>query len=72
MPSQLLLSTATASPRQRRTAVLVAMIVLAGFLAAAPFAQVKLARFPGAILIQNTLTLLNDTLTAAVLFANMR
>ena len=48
------------------------MIVLAGFLAAAPFAQVKLARFPGAILIQNTLTLLNDTLTAAVLFANMR
>jgi signal transduction histidine kinase len=66
--SQLLLSTATASPRQRRTALLVGIIVLGGFLATAPFAQVKLARFPGTILIQNTLTLLNDTLTAAVLF----
>jgi signal transduction histidine kinase len=68
VPSPTLLSAATASPRQRRTAFLVAMIVLAGLLTTVPFAQIKLARFPGAILIQNTLTFLNDTLTAAVLF----
>jgi hypothetical protein len=42
--------------------------VLAGFIATAPIAQVKLARFPAVIPVQNTITFLNDTLTAILLF----
>jgi signal transduction histidine kinase len=65
--SRILLSTSIASPRQRHSAIVVGMIVLAGFIATIPFAQIKLARFPGIIFIQNTLTLSNDTLTASLL-----
>ena len=70
MHYEVLLSAAPASPRQRHAALLVGIIVLAAFTATVPIAQVGLPRFPGIILIQNTLTFLNDTLTAVLLFGH--
>jgi signal transduction histidine kinase len=65
---EILLSTLRASPRRRHIAFVVAMIVFAAFIAVIPIAQVKLARFPVIIPIVNTITFLNDTLTAILLF----
>ena len=65
----ILLSAAGASTGQRRAAFIVSLIVLAGFITTVPIAQVNLARFPGIILIQNTLAFVNDALTACLLFA---
>jgi len=70
MDDEVLLSGGRASTRQRHAALLVAIVVLAAFIATAPIAQVRLPRFPGIILIQNTLTFLNDTLTAVLLFGH--
>jgi two-component system, sensor histidine kinase and response regulator len=65
----ILLSAAGASTGQRRAAFIVSLIVFAGFITTVPIAQVNLARFPGIILIQNTLAFVNDALTACLLFA---
>jgi two-component system, sensor histidine kinase and response regulator len=64
----ILLSAARASPSQRRTAVIVGLIVLVAFVATAPIAQVKLVSFPGTILLQNSLAFLSDAITASLLF----
>src|SRR4051794_37629371 len=63
-----LLSAARASRGQRRAAIFFGLLVFGVFIATAPIAHTKLARFPGIILIQNTLAFVNDALTASLLF----
>lgn len=64
----LLLSSAPASPGHRRTAVVVGLLILVAFIATVPIAQRELVRFPGIILIQNTIAFLSDAITASLLF----
>jgi signal transduction histidine kinase len=63
-----LLSALPASAGQRRTAVTSSLFLLAAFLAALPFARIGWFRFPAFILVQQSLLLANDLITAAVLF----
>jgi signal transduction histidine kinase len=52
----------------RRGALAASLVLLAGFLAALPFAQIAWVPIPAFIPIQQTLLLANDLITAAVLF----
>ena len=63
-----LLSAAPAAAGQRRAAILLGALALAAFIATVPIAQLKFPRFPGIILIANTLAFVNDAVTAALLF----
>jgi signal transduction histidine kinase len=64
----ILLSEIPASPGQRRRALAVSVLLFAGFLGILPFARVAWVPFPAFILIQQTLLLANDLITAALLF----
>ena len=74
MPSELtddprvFLSTLPAGPRQRRLALAVVLISAATFFAAAPFAQLQLAAVPAFIPIIASTLVINDLITAALLF----
>jgi two-component system sensor histidine kinase/response regulator len=69
-PSYLLNHPAGAAERRRALAVLLASAVLFGALA--PFAQVKLAPLPAFIPIYETALVVNDTITAVLLFGQYR
>jgi signal transduction histidine kinase len=64
VPPSLLPATAT----QRRVALAVCILLLAVFLATLPFARIRWVSFPGFVLIQKTLMLVSDLITAALLF----
>jgi signal transduction histidine kinase len=66
--SPLLLSVLPPSTSHRRGALAASLVLLAGFLAALPFAQIAWVPIPAFVLIQQTLLLSNDLITAAVLF----
>jgi len=66
--SPLLLSVLAPGTSHRRGALAASLVLLAGFLAALPFAQIAWAPIPAFVLIQQTLLLANDLITAAVLF----
>jgi signal transduction histidine kinase len=74
MPSELtherrvFLSTLPAGPRQRRLALAVVLVSVAIFFAAAPFAQLQLAALPAFIPIIASTLVINDLITAALLF----
>jgi signal transduction histidine kinase len=63
-PPSLLPATAT----QRRAALAVSLLLLVVFLTTLPFARIRWVSFPGFILIQKTLMLVSDLITAALLF----
>src|SRR3954469_15382918 len=52
----------------RRGALAASLVLLAGFLATLPFAQIAWVPIPAFVLIQQTLLFTNDLITAAVLF----
>jgi signal transduction histidine kinase len=66
--SPILLSALRSQPGHRRTALVVSFLLLAAFLGTLPFAQIAWAPFPALVLIQQTLLLVNDLVTAALLF----
>jgi signal transduction histidine kinase len=74
MPSELtderrvFLSTLPAGPRQRRLALAVVLVSVAIFFAAAPFARLQLAAVPAFIPIIASTLVINDLITAALLF----
>ena len=63
------LSTLPASRRERRSATVVGLVFLALFALAAPFAQVKLAEVWAFIPSYQSALLVNDLITAVLLFA---
>jgi signal transduction histidine kinase len=67
-----LLSNQPATPAQYRFALLVSSMMLAAFVATLPFATIGLTPFPGMILVQNSLLLTNDLITASLLFSQYR
>src|SRR5215204_14258 len=67
-----LLSSQPPTAGQRRVGLLMSSIMLAAFVAILPFAKIGLAHFPGVILVQNSLLLTNDLITAALLFTQYR
>jgi signal transduction histidine kinase len=69
MERTVLLSTLPASARERRTAMLVALTLLVLFLVAVPFAKVKLAEVWAFIPSYQSALLVNDLITAVLLFA---
>ena len=66
--SPLLLSVLPPSTGHRRGALAACLVLLAGFLATLPFAQIAWVPIPAFILIQETLLLVNDLITSALLF----
>ena len=66
--SPLLLSVLPPSTGHRRGALAASLVLLAGFLATLPFAQIAWVPIPAFILIQETLLLVNDLITSALLF----
>lgn len=68
LQSSVLLSELPAPPGQRRAALVVSLLVLGVFLAAAPFARVAWANLPTFVPIQKTLMLVSDLITATLLF----
>jgi signal transduction histidine kinase len=64
VPPSLLPATAT----QRRAALAVSFFLLAVFFTTLPFARIGWVNFPGFVLIQKTLMLISDLITAALLF----
>jgi signal transduction histidine kinase len=66
--STILLSTHPSERSDRRTTLVVLLLLLAYFVAALPFARISLPRFPAFILIQESLLLANDLITAMLLF----
>jgi len=78
MPSELtderrvFLSTLPAGPRQRRRALAVVLVSVAIFFAAAPFARLQLAAVPAFIPIIASTLVINDLITAALLFGQFR
>ena len=64
VPPSLLPATAT----QRRVALAVCILLLAVFSATLPFARIRWVSFPGFVLIQKTLMLVSELITAALLF----
>ena len=64
-----LLSAIPASPQQNRRALVISLVLFVGVLATIPFAQIGAPHFPAFVLLQQTLLLANDMITAAVLFA---
>jgi hypothetical protein len=64
VPPSLLPATAT----QRRVALAVCVLLLAVFLATLPFARISWVSVPGFVLVQKTLMLVSDLITAALLF----
>ena len=62
------LVTALATPRQRRTALVIAAVTLAAFLVMVPFVRVPLARMPAFIPSYEAALLLIDLVTAVLLF----
>ena len=69
MERTVFLSTLPASPRERRSARLVVLILLGLFLMAAPFARVKLPEIWAFIPSYQSALLINDLITAILLFA---
>ena len=67
-----LLSSQPPTAGQRRVGLLTSSIMLAAFVTILPFAKIGLAHFPGVILVQNSLLLTNDLITAALLFTQYR
>ena len=67
-----LLSSQPPTPAQYRFALLVSSMMLAAFVATLPFATIALTPFPGVILVQNSLLLTNDLITASLLFSQYR
>src|SRR5713226_5672070 len=65
---RIFLSTVPAGPRQRRLALAVVLISVVIFLAAAPFARLQLAAVPAFIPIVASTLVINDLITAALLF----
>jgi len=65
---RIFLSTVPAGPRQRRLALAVVLISVVIFLAAAPFARLQLAAVPAFIPIIASTLVINDLITAALLF----
>jgi signal transduction histidine kinase len=57
-----------ATATQRRVALAVCVLLLAVFLATLPFARIRSVSFPGFVLIQKTLMLVSELITAALLF----
>src|SRR4051794_4302915 len=66
--SPILLSELSASKVQRRTALLVALFLVAGFLAVLPFARVGAARIPAFVVAQQSVLATVDMITAVLLF----
>ncbi len=69
---RILLSALPPSAGQRRIAIFTSLVLLVGFLATLPFAQIPWFRFPGFILVQQSLLMANDLITATVLFGQYR
>src|SRR3954471_10143202 len=63
-----MLSVLPPGTRPRRGALAASLVLLAGFLATLPFAQIAWVPIPAFVLIQQTLLFTNDLITAAVLF----
>jgi signal transduction histidine kinase len=63
-----LLSLLPASSSQRRAAIAVSCLLLAVVLATLPFARAQWLNLPGFVLVQKTLMLVSDLITAALLF----
>jgi signal transduction histidine kinase len=63
------LSHLPATPQQRRVVFLVAMLLLVGSGIAAPFGDIQLGQYPGAIVAQQAIVLVNDFITSLFLFA---
>jgi signal transduction histidine kinase/CheY-like chemotaxis protein len=61
-----------ASPAQRRRATTIIAVSALLFLALAPFAKVKLAPFPNFIALYETAVVVNDLITAVLLFGQSR
>src|SRR3954462_8774098 len=66
--SPLLLSVLPPDRSHRRGALSISLFLLAGFLGILPFARIAWVPLPAFILIQQTLLLANDLITAALLF----
>ena len=66
--SALLLSTFPSRRRDRRAALVVSLLLLAALLGSLPFARVSWPPFPAFILVQQSLLLANDLITAVLLF----
>jgi len=61
-----------ASPAQRRRATTIIVMSVLVFVALAPFAKVKLAPFPAFIALYETAVVVNDLITAVLLFGQSR
>jgi signal transduction histidine kinase len=66
---QIFLSTMPASPAHRRVALIMVLVLAAAFAASAPFAAKPLARIDSFIPAYETLLVINDGITAALLYA---
>ena len=64
----ILISVLPASSAQRRVALVVAVLLLAGFVCLLPFSGLPLIRFPQFVPIQQIALLINEIITAALLF----
>jgi signal transduction histidine kinase len=63
-----LLSSQPASPSARRVALAIVLFLLIVVVASLPFARMQLAKFPGFVLIQKSLLMADDLITASLLF----
>jgi signal transduction histidine kinase len=67
--SPMLLASLPATAGSQRLALLASLVLLAAFAASVPFARIPLTRVPAFIALQEAILLINDLITAALLFA---
>src|SRR3954451_13164563 len=64
----ILLSVLPASTANRRMALIVSMLLAAGFLAVLPFARIRAERLPAFVVAQQSMLAVSDMITALLLF----